>query len=432
MTFLEVQDAPRSRRMTRRPQHQFFLRHEPWQIVPFMIAPVLPGETMRRLMVQSRCVTDPVKNRTIGWWCELYFFYCSFSSPRNADTWKTAMLDPTASPPTASSVSHFKYRVPEGNEVTEECLVPIIENYFRNEGEDWDEWTINSQACAAINQNNWMHSLAAAADVTAEVDVDVDAIGAGANIMASEIEQAMIQYQVLRRHGLTQLSYDEYLRTHGVQAPTETLAIPELLRYVRSWQYPSNTIDPTDGSATTAVSWSIAERADKNRYFREPGFIVGVQVVRPKVYFRNQHGAAAQLLTDAYKWLPAILGSNPEVGMVRHATPAADEVLALNDDVNADSGIDDAFQVDMRDLFMRGDQWFGVDSASTDCNMVDLPYQSGTAPMNTSYPNDGDADHMFVGTASEAIEADGVVRLEIATRVEDTSPATPSITALPA
>ena len=62
-------------RKSRRPSHPFQLRHMPWQIQPFLIAPVLPGETLKNILLQSRAVTKPIKNGIVGWWMEYHFFY---------------------------------------------------------------------------------------------------------------------------------------------------------------------------------------------------------------------------------------------------------------------------------------------------------------------------------------------------------------------
>ena len=67
--------APRVGRKLRSPIHRFHLRHYPFQLQPFMLAPVIPGETMKNLLLQARVVTDPIKNGLIGWWQEYYFFY---------------------------------------------------------------------------------------------------------------------------------------------------------------------------------------------------------------------------------------------------------------------------------------------------------------------------------------------------------------------
>ena len=68
-------DTPRFQRKMRRPRHDFNVRHMPFCITPFAIAPVLPGETLKDGNLQSRAVVDPIKNPLIGWWLEHYVFY---------------------------------------------------------------------------------------------------------------------------------------------------------------------------------------------------------------------------------------------------------------------------------------------------------------------------------------------------------------------
>ena len=59
-----------NQRKMRAPHTNFHIKTRPWQIQPFCIFPVLPGETMQNAMWKSRVVSDPVKNRLIGWWKE--------------------------------------------------------------------------------------------------------------------------------------------------------------------------------------------------------------------------------------------------------------------------------------------------------------------------------------------------------------------------
>ena len=67
----------RTARSTRRPQHRFSLITKPFQIQPFMIAPVLPGETMKMAMLQSQVWSDPLNAslKNLGWWCEYNVWY---------------------------------------------------------------------------------------------------------------------------------------------------------------------------------------------------------------------------------------------------------------------------------------------------------------------------------------------------------------------
>ena len=62
---LSVVDLPRQGRVSRRPEHTFHVRYRPFQIQPVMIAPVLPGETMKQAQFQVRAVAD--RSVTLSW-----------------------------------------------------------------------------------------------------------------------------------------------------------------------------------------------------------------------------------------------------------------------------------------------------------------------------------------------------------------------------
>ena len=55
-------NRPKQRRKPRQPQHTFNVKAKPYELTPFMIAPVLPGESMTSLLMQARAVSDPVNN----------------------------------------------------------------------------------------------------------------------------------------------------------------------------------------------------------------------------------------------------------------------------------------------------------------------------------------------------------------------------------
>ena len=78
MTALSVVDLPRQGRVSRRPEHTFHLRFRPFQIQPCLVAPVLPGETLKQAQFQMRAVADPVRNPLVGWWSSWMMFYVPF------------------------------------------------------------------------------------------------------------------------------------------------------------------------------------------------------------------------------------------------------------------------------------------------------------------------------------------------------------------
>ena len=61
-----VQDINQVRRKARRPVHKHLVEYRPFQLQPFFIAPVLPGETLKELNAQCRVISDPLKGGADG------------------------------------------------------------------------------------------------------------------------------------------------------------------------------------------------------------------------------------------------------------------------------------------------------------------------------------------------------------------------------
>ena len=181
-----------------------------------------------------------------------------------------------------------------------------------------------------------------------------------------------------------------------------------MIRYVREWTYPTNTIDPTNGAARSAVSWSIQARADKDRFFPEPGFIFGCTVVRPKVY-RTQDGSLADWLMDALTWLPAIMADEPYTSLKQFTATNGPLATAVTDA--------NGYWVDVRDLFLYGDQFINY---AADTDKVNLVARPGATVKDWKYPSATDAAELFVDeTTNRLIRCDGVVSLNILGRESD-------------
>ncbi len=322
---VSVVGQPQTARETRRPTHTFNLRHIPYQIQPFFIAPVLPGETMKNLVMQARVVTDPVVNPLIGWWLEYYIFYVKHRDLNIRDQLTDMVLNPSFDPTTPVDITEaadLKYfHVSAGINWARQCLERVVEEFFRNEGEAWDDFTVDGMPSCSINSNTWLDSAVNHADISGAADTDIavdvsQSTGTpfevtAATVSAEAVDDGMRMWEFQRMNNLTELTYEEWLQTYGVRIPTVDEHRPELVRFLRDWSYPSNTIDPSDGSPTSAVSWSVAERADKDRFFKEPGFLFGCTVARPKVYLEAQTGSAVWFMDNAYSWLPAVLRHDP-------------------------------------------------------------------------------------------------------------------------
>lgn len=392
-------------RRRRRPEHPFTLKTRPWQIQPFMMAPVLPGETMKQLLLQSRVVTDPIKHPLVGWWKEYYFFYVKLRDLAERDDITPMFLNLDHSMTAVEATADAAHFYTKDNQIAwvEMCLNRIVATYFRDEDETGTINIGNLPACR-INVQNWMDSLINEDNYVQPADMELT-VGVDDKITAREIDETMRTYEFMRDNKLTDMSYEDFLGTYGVRPRPEEHHRPELLRYVREWQYPTNHVDPTNGTPSSAVSWGIAERADKDRFLREPGFIVGVTCTRPKVYLRNQTSTLTGVMRDALAWLPAILSDDPH-SSVRYLAAGSHPI----------GGSSDGYWYDVKDLFLYGEQFANFALTNADASVA-LP----TATLGAKYASATDADDLFSGT-NKTIREDGVVKLDILGALVDTTP----------
>ena len=409
---VRVTELGSMRRKARRPQHTFYLKQIPFQIQPFMIAPVLPGETLKNLLLQARCVTDPVKNPIIGWWLEYYFFYIKHRDLSNTtwrDTFTNMMIDPsttTAALKDSSDQTNVYFNPGTDNQlnIVLKCLETVTQWYFRTQDEAWNNYTLNGLPMASVVGNSWLDSFINDDAFQTSIEPTIDTSGASVGITV--IEQAMRQWEMLKNDNLIDMTYEDYLRTYGVNLQTEVPHKPELIRFVRNWQYPSNTINATTGAPTSAVSWAVAERADKDRFFKEPGYIFGVSVIRPKIYFNTQVTYGAAFLDDPYSWLPAIMSDDPNTSL-KQFTAGTGPLQTNTDD----------YWIDMKDLFLFGDQFTNQTIANPSWNGLTLPDANG----NKKYPtSQAMIDTLFV-SANATCKVDGIVSLNISGRLENTT-----------
>lgn len=412
--IVNVAEVARAQRKMRHPQHPFQVAHEPWQIQPFFIAPVLPGETLKSLRLQARAVTDPIKNPLVGWWIEYYFYYVKLRDLGGRDDFANMMLDPTQSLSSyAQAATPAYFHAGAGISWVLECLKRVVEVDFRQEGEAWNAFTYNSLPAAQIMQQNALQSAMTDTARAAMADVDVD-LDSDSTITASEVDKALYQWQLLRTQGMANMSFEDYLASYGVRPKATELHFPELVRYVREWTYPTNTVDPSDGSVASACSWKIQEGADKDRYFSEPGFLFGCSILRPKVYLSKYSSTLTDLMTNLYTWLPAVLRDDVNSSFVNVPQYSVDFGGNGTSTGPADSG---GWWLDIKDLFLYGEQYVNFALSASDKNLVALP----ASDLKRKYASTTDGDALFTSSAATTVRQDGIVSLSVASSTRETS-----------
>jgi len=421
-----VSSAP-SKRKPRTPSHTFHIRAKPFQLQPFMIAPVLAGETMKNLLLQARVVTDPIKNPLIGWWQEHYFFYVKLRDLQTngllgerdgAGSLTNMLLDQAAdNSGMEASADMLNYYTRDGDiNYVWACQRLVMDQFFADADLQGNYQFLEASPTTAdvpivqINQHSWLDSHFPEASIPTDA-VDVEA-GTPDTVPLDPFDSQYKTWLFLREQKLTNMDFEDYLASFGIRRPLVENNKAELIRFARNWQYPSNTINPSTGAPTSAVSWSVSERADKDRFFSEPGFVIGLTVSRPKVYLSNQASAAVGMMSDAMSWLPAMLRDDPATSL-KHMAEGTGALGDLYD--GTPSG---GYWFDMRDLLVYGDQFINFALTATDAGLVALPTDSH---VEQRYVSGTDVDALFVDAAGgkNYVKQDGIVDLNILSVEQD-------------
>lgn len=428
MPYVKFETMSRTgRRVMRSPRYNWRTRQRPWVIQPVACAPVLPGETLKSSLMQSRVVSDPLFNQFTGWWLEYYMFYIKHRDLDGGDDLVQMVLDPEFSMAAWDDATDLEYYHTNGTDSPainwpKRCLARVVDTYFRPDGMTSTTAAglmaqgASNMPMAQIGMDGFWQSAINSTDIEA-VTLDPDLAGAGSTygtaVRPSEIDAALRAWEMQRLNKTTDMTYEDFIRSYGVKVPDAEEALkPELLRYWREWSMPTSTVEPSTGVANAAVAWGFQGRQDKDRFFKEPGFILVCSVLRPKVYLKTLTSGASMLMNDARSWLPAVMDEDPMSSLKK--VSAGDPPLDSNTA---------AYYVDIRDLLLYGDQFQNVGVAATDANLVALP-AAALGDSGKMFATATDADALFknAGTGLKYIQQDGVLELHILGRQVDQTP----------
>jgi len=401
---LSIRQAAMPSRVPRKPRHSFNLIQYPYEITPFLIAPVLAGETMRNLLLQCRTVSTPLENRLIGHHLEHYFFYVKLRDMADSADIVAMLMDNGTSVNTAAGDSVYKYVKSGAPDWVGMCLDSVVSKYFRDEGDAGSHVgsTTGLPMAQWTNYQSLFESLIA--DASIETDTTAD------TIPYPDAEKEYQTWKFLYDMQMTEASFEDYLGTFGVRTSDADEDRPELIRFCKNWTYPTNTVDG-DGTINTQVSWSVQERADKDRFFKEPGFIFGVTIARPKLYQSLQTQAGISLLNDSLSWLPAMMKSEVYSSLKKLQGNAANfPISAAATPTGGGLDSDLSYWFDVRDLFIHGDQFVNRTQGADVNNAVraeDMAtYHGKKYPDSAALQTIGKLDTL-------TYESDGMVSLNI-------------------
>jgi|GEM_PF-5930969 len=434
-----VEDVAQVGRKVRRPLHNFWVKHPAFAWQPFMIAPVLPGDSLSELDLKVTGVTSPLVSSLLGWWIEHAFFYVKLTDlwmltdPQtpgvydynDADEFRKLMLSSTADLSNASftQVGYTSdYGSGAGGYGFANAAIDVVGRaYFRDSDETnlpmcgTTGFTHLFQARAKPpGQESWTESL------QLDGTEDIPDVVLGDPAVRDPEDPYYEMWLRMQQMSLTELTYDDWLRDQGVSVPKAAsggMAHPEVIRWSRTFKKPSVTPD-SSGAVGSVCFWDVAEKATKKKVFKEPGFIIGFTCARSKVYLSKQLGSAMNYLMDTpFAWMPKALSERPELALRKFADDATGPFGTLP---NPTAG----YWADTVDLFVYGDQFLNFDVSTTPAGTVALPGPL-MSKTDSLYPSTADIEKLFTSAAASGaitgrvIEQEGVVRPSILSRLRD-------------
>lgn len=380
---------------------------KPYGLYPIMMHPVLPGETMNHFSLKWRCLSMPIVHPLVGSWLETWLVYVKFTD-LSRDLGEMFIDDTFSTSGYLNSGGDERYFTADGEiDWIKLATERFHDAYFIDEGET--ARTIDGVRKTKASFMSWYENMMfkPADDALSTTDV-------------RETQEELSAEAMLLMMNMTEMSYEKYLEQYGVQSIRTAEGKPEILRYARSWTQPVNTVEPTDGSPSSAWVWSDQIDADKAKRFTEPGFILAVASVRPKFFQKHLEHSAIGRMWGFTDWYPAYNLTDPAASIRQMDSTDA----VFHADHRTDAGTKDLLY-DHRDLLSHGEQ-FVNEWGQTPYTLplsAGLTAQDAATPQDLrgQYVDDTAIDALFVSaTASDKFcYYEGIGRLDISGHIVD-------------
>lgn len=407
MAIQIVQPGQTRTRTTRTPNFPIAGTIQPQGIYPLVALPVLPGETLTRMQTKIRLISRPISHPLVGSWYEGWLFYVKLTDLDRALGEMFIRDDVSTEGHTAATAKARFFTTPGQIDWVQKCYDRIIEAYFVNEDETPP--MIDGVAMAKLQNVWWGQNLTFIEE------------GANPQEELENLERGIDPYQMAKMMGMSELSYEQYLKQYGVQSIKTEVGKPEVLRYWRSWTQPSNTIDPVTGTPSSAFSWNEDIKAEKDIYFREPGFLIALQAVRPKFYMPQLTSSMLGEMWGFSDWFPA-----HQLNQVGYGVKHISSLDGLFKNVNGSA--DRPLWYDRSDYLSHGEQfvndWLDGPKLPT-ANGLSFADGASQSSVRGEYPTEADVDGIFKSAATrndKIVYYEGICQMTIRGHVQDQTP----------
>lgn len=409
-----VRPGETRKRFHRRPNFPIAGTMKPFGLYPIMCHPVLPGETLKSSKMKWSVISQPLANPFGGAWLESWVFYVKLTDLDRdlgqmfiSDTYSTdGWLNTGARDHFFTGLNQIDW--------IRKCVDRVRDAFFSDEDQTAPNLGGVHQNIPMMKMNtrSWYQNL-----MFEPAEVALDTTG------ERDHTEQMSAYQMLTQMQLTELTYEKYLEQYGVQSMNLGIGEPEILRYNRSWTKPVNHVNPINGTPSSAWVWNDEMNIEKDKRFEEPGFVIMMAGIRPKMFQKRILYSMVGNLWGFTDWYPAYNLTDPAAGVRRIGT----DDIVFETDINAAEG-EVQLLYDHRDLLNHGEQfvndWTNNPYPHPASNRMSTIAAAAEVDIRGEYAAVVDIEALFLNSSGESdylCQYDGIVGLTIAGHVTDTT-----------
>jgi hypothetical protein len=408
MSIQVLQPGQSRTRKRRSPNFPIAGTMKPFGLYPLMCHPVLPGETLNSFNMKWRTLSKPVKHPLTGAWLDVWLVYVKLTDlSRDLGN---MFIDDTYSTTGYTSAGSARYFTATGQiDWVKLCTERVHDAYFMDDSET--SRTIDGVRQTKMSATSWYQNC-----LFKPVDDPLGGLDVGSDYAE------MNAFMMMQQMNMSELTYEKYLEQYGVTSIRSAEGDPEILRYARSWTLPVNTVEPSTGVPSSAWTWSDEVKMDKDKRFSEPGFLLALASVRPKMYQKHQENSFVGNLWGFSDFFPAYTLEDPTAGI--KTITSADKVYHANH--RTDAGTVNLLY-DHRDLLNHGEQFI-----NNWTQPYSLPLSTGltandaddNAALRGEYALSADVDALF--SSADAVDKqcyyEGMAHCVISGHIQDTTP----------
>lgn len=374
----------------------------PFGLYPVLAAPVMAGETVRGLRLRLRVISMPLRYPLGGAYLHFWWAYCPARLSVGTDIVNelspstTGLLETSDVPRMFSKVGQLRliqltYDVIVNTLIAREGQTLPAFDGARKVPRIWSDWTNN------------LSKLPSGLTVSELPEREIDTEG--------DLDIAMDRERTLLEAG----SYDQFVRAFGVPEPRrDDEAV--LFNHGRFWTQPTNTVEPSTGVPSSAWTWAIDTVMPKVRRVKEPGVMMLLASIRPKMLHRKADASYLGRMVGLLQWVPPT-----DDAQAWHAISDNDPVWSSTFKGSGSTQL----LIDRQDVFGKGEAFINDIPAN-------LPYAvpqdtagayngADLAALRGEFVADADIDALFSGstTVSRRIYYDGIAEMTVQGHVGD-------------